>query len=439
MKTFRIDAENLEKFTKKLNFLTNKAKKLGCNAVGFRNLGEGLEFHCAVNGCPRVSDTLPVCRGHVRVGGDWANFRDWHNVNDAVHAVKVWKYVEVEVFGEAPKFDGWTFAATLERLVDERDGKQLLGGVNLVRSILDGVDLPEHFRTEPPKCDHCKLSRYRKDTFVMMHEDGRFVQVGRQCIKDFLGHNSPENIAALAQFLAELEGELDEDEFGGYGARVFADELDVVLAFAVREVAENGYRPKSSGVPPFTSENVHDMVHPTPDLIKAKGRPAPPTDEELEKARAIIAYFAALEPKSDFEHNVSAIARAGIVGAKHYGYAVSLVCAYERAMGREAVRKAERAARAASDFFGEVGKRETFKLTVTKVIDFDGAYGTQHLHLFADEVGNVAKWMTNSQRLEVGTTYEVKATVKKHDEYKGTKQTVLSRCKATEAPVEGAA
>ncbi len=71
-------------------------------------------------------------------------------------------------------------------------------------------------------------------------------------------------------------------------------------------------------------------------------------------------------------------------------------------------------------------------MTVEKVIDIDGTYGTTHLHILVDDAGNVAKWFASSERLDAGKTYSIKATVQAHDVYQGSKQTVLTRGKVTE-------
>jgi hypothetical protein len=58
-------------------------------------------------------------------------------------------------------------------------------------------------------------------------------------------------------------------------------------------------------------------------------------------------------------------------------------------------------------------------------------YGeTNFIYKFTDENGNTLVWKTSSwQEIEEGNTYEIKGKVKEHSEYKGDKQTVLTRCK----------
>jgi len=82
-----------------------------------------------------------------------------------------------------------------------------------------------------------------------------------------------------------------------------------------------------------------------------------------------------------------------------------------------------------SEYVGEVKERlRDLKVTLTAVRSFDGFYGTSFIYTF--EYGeDVLVWMTSSCKdIEVGDELFLTGTVKSHDEYKGVKQTKLSRC-----------
>ena len=81
-----------------------------------------------------------------------------------------------------------------------------------------------------------------------------------------------------------------------------------------------------------------------------------------------------------------------------------------------------------SEDVGAVGERIDLELTVTKAIPLDGYYGRSIMHLFEDENQNVFVWTTGARTLSVGEVYKVRGTVKAHDIYHNTKQTVLTRC-----------
>lgn len=95
-------------------------------------------------------------------------------------------------------------------------------------------------------------------------------------------------------------------------------------------------------------------------------------------------------------------------------------------------------------YIGEIGKR--LKMTATykkshEYVDYKFSYcGTTHfIHTFVDADGNVIVWKTTNpveyinddvyEFIPEGSVVEITGTVKEHSEYKGTEQTVLTRCK----------
>lgn len=98
-------------------------------------------------------------------------------------------------------------------------------------------------------------------------------------------------------------------------------------------------------------------------------------------------------------------------------------------------REAERETRIANArHLGEVGKRLEVTITCEFVASWEGLYGTQFLFAMRDEVtGARLVWRTSSlPDFHRGETARIRGTVKKHDEYQGEKQTVLSRVKTLE-------
>lgn len=85
---------------------------------------------------------------------------------------------------------------------------------------------------------------------------------------------------------------------------------------------------------------------------------------------------------------------------------------------------------AASDFVGTVGERITFDAKVVGVYSFDTAYGTTMIVRMTDSDDNIFVWFATSYPdLERGDHVTLTGTIKDHDEYRGAKQTVLTRCK----------
>lgn len=86
-----------------------------------------------------------------------------------------------------------------------------------------------------------------------------------------------------------------------------------------------------------------------------------------------------------------------------------------------------------SQYIGNVGDviEATVKLMGIHTYETHFTYRgeTNYIYKFADENGNTIVWRTSWQNIEEGKTYEIKGKVKEHSEYKGDKQTVLTRCK----------
>ena len=87
-------------------------------------------------------------------------------------------------------------------------------------------------------------------------------------------------------------------------------------------------------------------------------------------------------------------------------------------------------ANAAAAYVGEIGDRIEINATVKFCMGFDGFYGTTYINTMVDADGNI--YVYKGKRLaSKGDQISLKATIKDHSEYKGAKQTVLSRPKVS--------
>ncbi len=82
-----------------------------------------------------------------------------------------------------------------------------------------------------------------------------------------------------------------------------------------------------------------------------------------------------------------------------------------------------------SQFVGTVGERDEYELTVKRAVGLTNRFGYTTMHIMEDEEGNIFVWTTAATALNEGTKYLVRGTVKDHSVYKGTNQTILTRCK----------
>lgn len=85
---------------------------------------------------------------------------------------------------------------------------------------------------------------------------------------------------------------------------------------------------------------------------------------------------------------------------------------------------------AESKFVGEIGQKMTRELTVDSVRSFDGRFGITYIYKLLDEQGNNFVWFTSKPALKDRTgKMLMKFDIKDHNEYKGTKQTIITRAK----------
>ncbi len=359
----------------------------------------------------------------------------------------------VQVSGQAPKLAGWSFVAVLQH---EEVG-------NIIRRVPGTEDLKValDMRTATPYCGHCKTARRRNDTYVVAHDDGRQLQIGRNCLKDFTGHDSPESIARWAELLAAFQEAENDcwDEEGGFGGGRGEHHAEIssylaYVACAIRVTGEWLSRTKArefDGSRTATADVAWNLNFPTKQLeeeYKKRGESVPsPTEVDIARAARALevanTHFeteeAAGRELGDYEHNLRITIECKSVSQRSSGIAASIVSFAERLIGQEM----ERRKAATSEFQGEVGKRGEFVLSVIRVVDITSdLYGTSHLHLMQDAAGNRFTWKTSSKCLTVGSTYKVKGSVKKHDVYQrdpkfpAVKQTVLLRCKVEEVKAD---
>ena len=91
---------------------------------------------------------------------------------------------------------------------------------------------------------------------------------------------------------------------------------------------------------------------------------------------------------------------------------------------------AKRAKNAYSTHFGAVGDKVVLTLTVERIVTLDGGfYGTNWIVIGRTAEGNVVTYKGRTDLGAVGETTTVKATIAGHDEYNGTRQTVIQRPK----------
>lgn len=351
----------------------------------------------------------------------------------------------VTVTGEAPKLSGWGLIAVITPQIS---------GENLVKCI-PGKVCPTKYRLADPKdCDHCNTQRRRNDVFILRHDNGEHRQVGRQCLRDFLGHKDPSRILSMAEILMSVGDIMHDAEEGGWGGgfRSPTYNLQQFVATTACVVRRLGWVPKSKAEHghPSTASNVLEILVPPFGAQAARSRRLWVAENQLyvneedEKlAEDAIQWGQALPTDGgDYIYNLGVSIRNGVVEAGNknstVGLVASLVSAYNREIKKERdilrrAQKAENTVHVGTPkvrqgfpgvtvvFIGETRQTQYGISTLIKLEDSDGN------NLTWWNTSEVAKWLKDSYQDD--TPIDITATVKKHEDYRGVPQTVIQRVK----------
>ena len=254
-----------------------------------------------------------------------------------------------------------------------------------------------------------------------------YKQVGKTCLKDFTGHSDPAAAAAVADMYSDLVQSLEESEAYITGGTDIQN-LTVYLYYVVASIRKYSWTSRKE------AEESLEIKTATADVaqfwledVRNKKRTEEPEDADKEKAKKVVDWASNLkesEIQNEFIHNVHVLAKQNAVKFKQLGIAAASIVAYDRAIAQT------RLVEGGSEYQGTIGDRSNFVIKLIRVFTTESTYGIIHIYNFQDEKGNILVWMsTSKQDMKEGDIYNLACTVKSHKEYKGIKQTQLTRCK----------
>lgn len=355
--------------------------------------------------------------------------------------------VHIQVRGEPPRLAGWELVAVLENAA----------GQSVVKTVPGVKDLPALRSLDPAMCRHCNTRRRRNETFVLRHTDGTVTQVGRECLKDFLG-NDPAKAVGWVDMMTDLEQLLEirliaeegfQLEMGGGGSKYMGLERFLVACAAAYHANGRNFATRKMVDEGKALEATSDTAFVT--LARwNKNEDEGPTDADRELAAKAIAWAVALEPKNDFESNLHIYAEQGAFPWKSAGIAAYVLGAYLREQGALYTKKAQSQfllPKEEQKHVGTVGERRDFDAVVLGKHAFEGNFGWTYIYRLAIE-GSQAVWFASTEqymfdqlerdeRPEMDALYpklpgpfRITATVKAHDKDRkdpSIPQTVLTR------------
>lgn len=394
MSTYYILEGNIERLERKLKTIANKCKMYGCE-FSYNKVGEEYR-QIAVDSTRKITA----------------------------------KFIVVEVTGVA-KVNGWRFVATVEHTPNG----------NIIHSYGDeGIQIPIKYRTTDPICEHCNTKRHRNDTYLIYNEDTKeWKQVGKSCLRDFTGGLDAEHIAKYISYFDEIiKGETISSR-GSYTPYYCVTDI---LKYAAECVKHFGYfkrdalRSTADRCFEYYLVDTNDLRCPADyfnqlqqEMAECQFQP----DSNNKLVEDAMDWVLNTEDESDYIYKLKVICKAKYVTRRNLGLLVSLIPSYNRHIERESELKkqAEEAELCPSKHIGNIGDKIEFDSAAECLTSVDTEYGVSFLYKFIDNEGNIFTWFT-SKWVDKDIKYHVKGTVKGHDEFRGCKQTNLTRCRLSE-------
>lgn len=435
-KSYQIPLENMEELTSRLSKLNKRAAKLNCPPIKMMITGEEtIKPDLSKIICTRYfkPQQKPLTCEKQRETGN-VDCRDC----DLVPPIR--QVTNIEIYGIAPSLGGWDFLGTITEL-PSRDNSETLTLINTVPGVVDDLS---RYRNKPIMCEHCYSHRYRKESFFVKNQrTGQIKQVGRQCLRDFLGHQDPHAIAAWAEALGAFDLVVSGYSGGGFGQSPYHD-LKEYLGWVCGAVnrfgwLSSGKANEEGGTPTalVAWREWQEYKH-----IKPEDRWYP-TKEDLQEAAILYDWTQTLldlpeEDCNDYILNLRVIAKSDVVIHKTKGYAASLWIAHKMQQAREEEKKRKAAQVFCNEWVGKIGDKITFEARVTARIPCETQFGIAFLNKFLDEKGHILTWFQSGgskAELEENSVYTIKGTIKDQSVYHSDRthqdyyETQLTRCK----------
>jgi hypothetical protein len=421
----------LEYVEKKLESLNTRADKLGLPRV-------------------RLTSEPQLWPVYTIAGKTYVKAPDWVPTGTAEYTGRCEPRYAVTVEGPAPRLAGYDLIARIDHLTDG----------NIVCKAPDTPELDPKYRSCPATCEHCLVTRRRNSTFLLRSvETGTLTQVGRNCLADYCRDEAAaEGIVSWGSIIETLDRTIREAS-GLSGGEPLYDcvtltRAAILCADTFGWVSGAQVRQDETGRLTATSSHVVGVLNPPPPRLRNGGKAEP---EEYDAIRTALAEgHRETEAKAvaewlltdvvnrdenevtDYLANLVVAFRSGAVDRRHVGIVVSAFRAHRRetAQADEAARKAANAAALPPQkYIGAVGERLRnlhVRCVLVKSIGvscFNGRESERFLCKFETiPDGDVVTWFTGENlKYNEGDELYIDASVTKHDEWNGRKQTVVSR------------
>ena len=347
---------------------------------------------------------------------------------------------EVDLVGKSPVAGPYVLIAVKEMIKED----------TYIRTV-PGEAVPTWFQGRDMMCDHCCTNRRRNEVFIVMNKDNnKHLQVGRNCITDFLGVDASSWLQQ-AEWILEIQEMYEmadifaEDEHRGQSVSRYLP-WDKIFVYVYSQAQRHGFVSKKKAYEDDSLEAtitaaLHNFYT---DMGAVRGgyrkdQEPPPTPEEELAADKILAWFGKEVLPDNEKHyfgddtmwyNLDNMYANNLVPLKLTGLAVIPYVVWNIVRQNE-LRNQKQAVE--SKWLGELGKKVTIqvKLHTKQALESD-AFGITMLHKFVSKDGDRISWFQSAGSsffVEEGEELIITGNVKAHKEFRGIKETVLKGVK----------
>jgi hypothetical protein len=340
------------------------------------------------------------------------------------------------------------------------------------------VIIPEEFLSGSRTCSHCNKNQYRKSHFIIHNKaDGKWMQVGSTCLKDFLGIN-PTTYLKMFEAFRTTFSILNEDRWGhGYPDK----EEFINIAYPIRKLISQTLKViNKRGHVKATWEDVEDIGmngcryyrkvrenegDATCDFVTDYVTTPKKKDKEHSQVDEVLKFWEKVkvetkevkghhltnegwetrmgqEPKNGFNKWLSDSQKL-ISSPNALKSDINKVCSAVNYVLTSKEKEAERLLKAQESaslkYVGKVGDRMTLDLTIVKNYAGESEWGVYYITTLETKEKDQLVYKGSKDLGDVGDSLTMVFTVKAHSDFRGAKQTTLSRPKVTSTTNEAEA
>jgi hypothetical protein len=314
------------------------------------------------------------------------------------------EYLTVTVRGEVPVLAGWKVIASY-----------FWDGAGYKEYRYSYEEIPANWANNGLRCDHCLTNRRRNVVFALRNEEtGETKAIGSTCLTQFTGcdvraleHAAGAQSKLLVSGFQEAPGIIMDQ------VQVVTWARDIAIMTALRVIREHGFTSKKNARQPEDS-----TAHRVTTMLLAG---------EIPPVSGADALIAMQVNKREYHQGNEYESRIASIMAKQYVDRNDLpfICA-EANRGLTQPQKAVDAA--GDEYFGAIGDRMPGLMAfVEGIASYETQFGT--CYVVRMRVANcLLVWKTSTPGdVRKGELKKMTATIKEHNEYKGERQTTVSR------------